>query len=186
MGKTTIRPDRSTSNVSGLLESTRDAPMAQASIRDGPGARHLFALVAAGLFGCESSPGPIPIVPDTARGRQAIEAAMATWKAGHPTGIVEPTSPRVQMVDTHRKPGQALLDYEILSDSADPRVRTFSLRLRLSDSEERPVVRFLVVGIDPILVFRQEDYELLMHWEHRMDTELEKTTTPPAPLGEAK
>jgi hypothetical protein len=111
---------------------------------------------------------------------------MSTWKAGHPTGIIEPTSPRVQVVDTHRNPGQALLDYEILSDSADPRFRTFNLRLTLSDSEERPVVRFLVVGIDPILVFRQEDYELLMHWEHRMEPEPEKATTPPATLGEAK
>ena len=145
-----------------------------------------IALVAAGLLGCEPTPEPISIVPDPARGRQAIEAAMATWKAGHPPGIIEPTSPGVQVVDTHRKPGQTLVDFEILSDSADLRVRTFSLRLTLSESEERPVVRFLVVGIDPILVFRQEDYELLMHWEHRMDPEPEKTTAPPATLGGAK
>ena len=29
----------------------------------------------------------------------------------------------------------------------------------------------LVVGIDPVLVFRQEDYELLAHFEHKMDPE---------------
>ena len=119
-------------------------------------------------------PEPISIVPDPARGRQAIEAAMATWKAGQPTGIVEPTSPRVQVVDTHRKPGQRLVGFEILAESADARVRTFSVRLPLAEPEERPVVRFLVVGIDPVLVFRQEDYELLMHWEHRMDPEPER------------
>jgi hypothetical protein len=138
------------------------------------------------LLGCEPTPEPISIVPDSARGRQAIEAAMTTWKAGHSPGVLEPTSPRIQVVDAHRNPGQGLLDYEILSDSADARVRTFSLRLTLSDSQDRPVVRYLVVGIDPILVFRQEDYELLMHWEHRMDPESKKTTTPPAPLGNAK
>ncbi len=148
--------------------------------------RPLVALVAAALLGCEATPEPISIVPDSARGRRAIEAAMATWKAGHPTGVIEPTSPRVQVVDAHRKPGQNLLDYEILSDSADARVRAFSLRLTLSDSDDYPVVRFLVVGIDPILVFRQEDYELLMHWEHRMDPEPEKTTTPTVPLGKGK
>jgi hypothetical protein len=157
--------------------------MLDASLRavDRPRARSwwpLIALVATGWLGCEPAPEPIPIVPDPARGRQAIEAAMTAWKAGHPPGIIEPTSPRVQVVDTHRKPGQTLVDYEILSDSADPRVRTFSLRLTLSGSEERPVARFLVVGIDPILVFRQEDYELLMHWEHRMDPEPEKATSP--------
>ena len=111
---------------------------------------------------------------------------MATWKEGHPTGIVEPTSPRVQVVDTHRKPGQKLVGFEILSDSADSRVRTFSVRLTLIEPEERPVVRFLVVGIDPILVFRQEDYELLMHWEHQMDPEPEKGATAPAPRVEVR
>jgi hypothetical protein len=139
------------------------------------------ALVATGCAGCEAPAEPIPIVPDPARGRQAIEALMETWKQGHPTGIVEPTTPRVQVVDTHRKPGQKLTSFEILSDSADSRVRSFSVRLTLLEPEERPVVRFLVVGIDPILVFRQEDYELLMHWEHQMDPDPEKGAGLPAP-----
>jgi hypothetical protein len=138
-------------------------------------------LVATGCMGCEAPAEPIPIVPDPARGRQAIEALMETWKAGHSTGIIEPTTPRVQVVDTHRKPGQKLVGFEILSDSADSRVRTFSVRLNMLQPEERPVVRFLVVGIDPILVFRQEDYELLMHWEHQMDPEPEKEADLPAP-----
>ena len=144
--------------------------------------RWVFAvLVATGCSGCEPPPEPIPIVPDAVKGRQAIEALMETWREGHPTGIIEPTSPRVQVVDTHRKPGQRLAGFEILSDSADSRVRTFGVRLSLLEPEERPVVRFLVVGIDPILVFRQEDYELLMHWEHQMDPEPEKGAGPPAP-----
>ncbi len=41
------------------------------------------------------------------------------------------------------------------------------------------MVRFLVVGIDPILVFRQEDYELISHWEHKMDPGDEKTAATP-------
>jgi hypothetical protein len=163
-----------------------DAPLRRVARSQARSCWPFVALVSAGLLGCEPTPEPISIVPGSVRGRLAIEATMTTWKAGHPVGIVEPTSPRVQVVDTHRTPGQDLLDYEILSDSADPRVRTFSLRLTLSKSEERPVVRFLVVGIDPILVFRQEDYELLMHWEHKMETEPVKTTTPPAPIGNPK
>ena len=34
---------------------------------------------------------------------------------------------------------------------------------------ELPVVRFVVFGIDPLWVFRQEDYEMFAHWEHLMD-----------------
>ena len=153
--------------------------------RIGRASRHsrsvFVVFVMAGFSGCEATPAPIPIVPDEAKGRQAIEALMATWKEGHPTGSVEPTSPRIQVVDTHRKPGQKPAGFEILSQSADSRVRTFSVRLDLIEPEERPVVRFLVVGIDPILVFRQEDYELLMHWEHQMEPEPEKRAALPAP-----
>jgi hypothetical protein len=138
------------------------------------------AFVLAGLSGCETPPAPIPIVPDEAKGRQAVEAMMATWKEGHQTGILESTSPRVQVVDTHRKPGQKLAGFEILSQSADSRVRTFSVRLALLEPEERPIVRFLVVGIDPVLIFRQEDYELLMHWEHKMDPSPEEKAALPA------
>lgn len=145
--------------------------------------RHgLLVFLAASLSGCEPRLDRIPIIPDQAKGRRAIEAVMATWRAGHPAGIIEPTSPRVQVVDTHRKPGQKLVDFQILSDSADSRVRTFNVRLTLAEPEERPVVRLLVVGIDPVLIFRQEDYELLMHWEHQMDPKPEEGAGSPAPV----
>jgi hypothetical protein len=140
------------------------------------------AVLIAGFSGCGTAPAPIPIVPDAATGRRAIEAMMATWEEEHPTGILEPTSPRIQVVDTYRKPGQKPVGFKILSESADSRVRTFSVRLALVEPEESPVVRFLIVGIDPILIFRQEDYDQLMHWEHRMEPESEKGALAPAPL----
>ena len=144
--------------------------------------RRAACFVALGLLGCSTSPEPISIVPDSAKGRQAVEAAMATWKAGHAAGVVEPTSPRVLVIDTHRKPGQRLDGFEVLGESADSRGRTFQVRLALNGPDERPVVGFLVVGIDPVNVFRAEDYELLMHWEHRMDPEPGQAGAAPVPL----
>lgn len=94
---------------------------------------------------------------------------MAAWRSGRPAGVVEPGLPRIQIVDTHRKPGQRLTGFEILAESVDDRYRSYTIRLTLVEPEERPPARFLAVGIDPVLVFRQEDYDLLMHWEHRMD-----------------
>ena len=29
----------------------------------------------------------------------------------------------------------------------------------------------MIVGIDPLWIFRHEDYDLLLHWEHQMPTE---------------
>ncbi len=163
----------------GKVECTRYFTMAQAPERRRFGGRAWLLMIAVGMIGCSAPPPPVGIVPDSSTGRRALEVAMEGWKAGRPTGVVEPTIPGVQVVDTHRRPGQALEGFEILGESPDERARTFTVRLRLSSPEERPVVRFLVVGIDPILVFRQEDYELLMHWEHRMEPEPEEGATSP-------
>jgi hypothetical protein len=132
--------------------------------------RRLLVVLLLGLIGCGSRPAP-QIVPDSAQGRKVIGAAMAAWAAGRPAGMLDTTGPRVQVIDSFRKPGQTLEGFEILAETASPRARTFSLRLRLAEPDERPLVRYLVVGIDPVLVFRQEDYELLTHFEHKMDPE---------------
>ena len=138
-------------------------------------------VVAPGLIGCPGPTAPVSIVPDSARGRWAIETALRAWESGHPPGV-ETTSPRVQVVDTRRKPGQSLGGFAILAESTDGRTRSFAVRLELLGPEERPLVRFQVVGIDPIVVFRQEDFDLLMHWEHGMGPAPDPAQAPPDPI----
>jgi len=132
------------------------------------------------MIGCGSRAAN-SIVPDSLQARQVLEAAMAAWAAGRPAGMLDATAPSVQVVDSFRKPNQTLEGFEILAETASPRARTFSLRLRLAEPDERPVVRYLVVGIDPVLVFRQEDYELLTHFEHKMDPEPRQAGEAPPP-----
>ncbi|MDG3003189.1 hypothetical protein [Paludisphaera mucosa] len=135
--------------------------------------------VASLLAGCESRPIPTVLVPDAAGARLAVERAMEFWKEGRPTGVVEATRPRIQVVDSSRKPGQTVASYRMLAESASPRERTFSLKVSLHHPDEEAVVRFLVMGADPILIFRQEDYDLMMHWEHKMDPDGDDAPSPP-------
>jgi hypothetical protein len=132
------------------------------------------------MIGCGSRPAH-SIVPDSAQARTVLEAAMAAWAAGRAPGMLDTTAPRVQVVDSFRKPGQKLEGFEILAETASPRARTFSLRLHMSEPDERPLARYLVVGIDPVLVFRQEDYELLTHFQHKMDPEPRQAVEPEVP-----
>jgi len=104
------------------------------------------ALVAAG---CGSGAGQYTPAPQAARG--SLEAALAAWRDGDPPGTVQGT-PCVQVVDSTRREGQSLRSFEILSEtSAGAQGRCY-----------------VVVGIDPIWVFRKEDYDHLGHWEHPM------------------
>ena len=59
-------------------------------------------------------------------------------------------------------------------------VRPFAVRLLLDTPAETITTRYLVVGQDPLWVFRQEDYELILHWEHKM-TDEERGSSPESP-----
>ncbi len=145
-----------------------------------PAARFLSCcLTAVALIGCQARPPTqLNLVPDSTTAQWAVERALEFWKEGRPTGAVEPTEPRIQVVDSNREAEQRLVEYQILAQTSSSRNRTLSVRVRLENPAEESIVRFLVMGADPILVFRQEDYDLMMHWEHKMDPEAEE----PVPL----
>jgi hypothetical protein len=119
--------------------------------------------------GCaDKTPNYTPSFPvaETAL-RQALEA----WKAGEPAGEIPQTQPVVHVVDVGRKPGQMLEGYRILGETRAASGRTFAVTLNLANPAEEVKTQYIVVGIDPLWVFRQEDYELLSHWDHHMPPE---------------
>lgn len=101
--------------------------------------------------------------------QSALEHGLEAWKSGAPTGIIPNSKPVVNVIDAGRKPGQKLDRFTVLGETrAVAAGRTFVVQLELSNPEERLKTQYIVVGIDPIWVFRQADYELLSHWEHHM------------------
>lgn len=98
------------------------------------------------------------------------------WRDGVPAGSVPNTKPEVFVTDAHRRPGQKLEAFEILGPVPGNAPRCFAVKLKLvnPDAEER--VRFVIVGIEPLWVFRQEDYDMLTHWEHPMPPTTDATS----------
>lgn len=124
-------------------------------------------LLAAGLLwlaGCGGGGGNVTdFTPPADRARAALTAALDHWKAGKPPGTVPGTAPVVEVTDTPWKNGQKLKGYEIVSETppADGQgPRTFTVRLTL---EKGPPVetQYMVLGIDPLLVYRKEDFAKL-------------------------
>jgi hypothetical protein len=94
---------------------------------------------------------------------------MEAWKKGEPAGLVAGTKqPAIHVIDSHRTPGQNLSQYEILGEVPGNAPRCFAVKAYLSAPEKEERLRYIVVGIDPLWVFRQEDYDLLSHWSHPM------------------
>jgi hypothetical protein len=104
-------------------------------------------------------------VPAPDRARAALEAALRGWQSGQPPGPVEGASPPIQVVDSHRQPGQLLRSFTVLGEAPGDGPRCFAVRLVLDEPAEERRARFVVVGIDPLWVFRYEDYEMMAHWQ---------------------
>jgi hypothetical protein len=129
-------------------------------------------LLFAGVGGC--SPGSREsgfqrYVPESAEARTALETVLSTWKAGPPAALSSLDPAQVMFVDQHRPPGQRLLDFRILGETEVENARQFTVRLTFESADEPELVRYNLFGRSPIWVYRLEDYELISHWEHKMD-----------------
>ncbi len=131
--------------------------------------------------GCGEYDRSSQFVPSVTVAESAVKAGMEAWKKGDPVGLVQGvTKPSVHVVDSHRKPGQQIVSYEILGEVPGNAPRCFAVKATLSGPETTERLRYIVVGIDPLWVFRQEDYDLLSHWEHPMEEKKKE-----APAGDA-
>src|SRR5487761_1096951 len=128
----------------------------------------LLAIAFSSLEGCaESRSGYERYVPSVAGAEEALNQVLSAWKRGESAGPLECHSAPVtiQVADSTRRPGQRLVEYELLGEIAGEGPRTFAVRLKLENPNAVREVRYYLVGIDPLWVFRQEDYEAIVHWQ---------------------
>lgn len=121
-------------------------------------------------FGCGSAADPQSFVPNLETAQKALESVLQAQQAGESAFPVSGTKPAVYLVDSRQqqKPDQRLAGFEILGEIASDSPRCFVVRLSLTNPDAEVRERYVINGIDPLWVYRQEDYELLMHWEHAM------------------
>jgi hypothetical protein len=155
--------------------------MFRSSLRQGVHGLGLVVLAVC-CAGCGKNRDLGRYVPEEARARQALEAALTAWQQGEPPGRVKSAPWPIEVVDSHRRPGQRLQRFEILGEVPGNARRCFAVKLALEKPREEKQVRFVVVGLEPLWVFRHEDYEMMAHWEHPMDEEgTARTAQPPKP-----
>lgn len=153
-------------------------------------ANHAVRLICLGAMLCASlavlgcGKKPQNFTPSFEVTEEAVRRGLDAWKAGLPPGEL-PGKPMVHVTDAGRKAGQKLESYQILGETRGTTGRTIAVNLQLTNPTEEVKARYIVVGIDPLWVCRQEDYDLLMHWDHHMPaekpTEIDKNADPSDP-----
>jgi hypothetical protein len=114
------------------------------------------------IAGCGGGRAATDYVPQAERAKQALTLALDAWKSGQlpdPAGKL-PSGQSVKAVDMDWSEGQKLTSYEIVreipGEATGPRKFIVKLTTIAGPAAE---VTYFIVGIDPIQVFRDKDYE---------------------------
>lgn len=115
----------------------------------------LFGLTVIAIGGCAAK-STDSYNPKASTARQAIERSLDAWKSGKPFGTIA-GSPAIDTYDARWQAGARLEEYSILEEVAEQEHPQFKVKLKLA-GKPAETNEYLVVGIDPLLVFRKEDY----------------------------
>ena len=123
-----------------------------------------IAWLAAWLLGCSGNSDE-SYVPQSDSAKEALQLALEAWKAGQPADPVGtlPSGATIRAIDMDWAAGWRLSAYEIVQElpqSAEPGPRRFTVKLTLEGAAQPVEATYLVVGIDPLQVFRDKDYYL--------------------------
>ncbi len=117
-----------------------------------------WGLLAITVSGCGSSKTESDYVSPDETVQKALESALTSWQNGKSPGLVEGTSPTVQVVDGQWQSGQKLKSFEILGeDEAEGAPRWFVVKLTLASGQEQ-MVHYVIVGKESVWVYRDEDF----------------------------
>ncbi|MCX7422376.1 MAG: hypothetical protein NT013_22915 [Planctomycetia bacterium] len=129
----------------------------------------LLAMILLACVGCGSSgSGQERYIPTQAVALATVETALKVWQRGEPGGEIKGTKPLIFVTDSHRRAGQRLESFEILGEVPGETPRCLLVKVKLANPDAEEKVRYAVIGIDPLWVYRHEDLEMILHWDHPM------------------
>jgi hypothetical protein len=117
----------------------------------------LCLLVIPAVSGCDGGSAK-KYVPQSMSARTAIETALKSWQSGGAYDTIKTDTPSVQPYDARWQSGQKLKSFEIVREVSNDGPKKFEVRIELEGAEPVNDV-YLVVGIDPLNVFREQDYQ---------------------------
>jgi hypothetical protein len=108
------------------------------------------------LQGCGGGESVDRYVPEISNARGMLETALNSWKGGDPLKTIENDGHKIDVFDARWRSGQKLENYEILAEQKGEPHPQFLVKTLIKGKEE--ATTYLVMGIDPINIFREQEY----------------------------
>ncbi len=115
-------------------------------------------------------------VPSHEAAKEAVTRIMEGWLKGLPPGESGSKQPEVHVVDQTRRADQRLARYEILGEVPADNARAFAVRVTYVGTDEPEILRYIALGVDPMWIFRREDYEGI--WSHGSEAPADRAGEP--------
>jgi len=97
-------------------------------------------------------------IPASGSARAALQTALTTWQSGEKHSPITSSKPEINVFDARWQAGKKLESFEILEEVTGQEQPQFQVRLKL-EGEPEETATYLVVGIDPLHIFRDADYK---------------------------
>lgn len=134
----------------------------------GLGALLAGLLLATGSCGDAAPPGQ-RFTPSESAARAALQTALSAWQAGGPVDSLGFDGGRAHLADGQQASGRKLQRFDILGEGSAHSGRRYLVQIQLDGPDPAQKVNYVVIGIDPVWVIRQQDLEMLTHWDHPMN-----------------
>jgi hypothetical protein len=126
----------------------------------------LWTIVPLFCTGCGFAQGGAGPTPSSLTARGALESSLTAWKDGKKPGAIEGATPPIQVVDSTWQAGAKLASFEILREEPGEPEKRFTVRLVSGTPPVALETRYMVVGTDPIGVYREDDYKRMLNMEN--------------------
>lgn len=97
-------------------------------------------------------------LPSDESARTALDLALSSWRDGKKPGPIAGTTPPAEIHDSRWSLGDRLASFEILDEEKNGAEMKFNVRLTLAKPAGVQEVKYYVLGRDPVMIFRDEDY----------------------------
>jgi hypothetical protein len=111
-----------------------------------------------GTLGCNKNPES-RYIPSGATARESVEAALNAWKNGEPPGSIKLGEKPVNIVDSRWQRGTKLESFQVTEELAPNPHPSYKVKLQFAKETASSETTYLVIGLDPLLIYRSEDYE---------------------------
>lgn len=119
------------------------------------------------VLACSGCGNGAAAVPTNDAARTALDSALAAWTKGAKPGEVPGSEPPIVVHDSLWGRGRQLASFEILKEEEGAAAeKRFLVRLALSKPEQTEEVQYHVLGVSPLMVFRDEDYQRNINMEN--------------------